>query len=104
MITLSGHLIFRFLGEGNQSLIKVNAEEFELENTWTDEDRGMGSEIGYESVVEINHPSNDKKYQIRFECSEYPVGAPNYEDLSIIDENGDSANVEIIENTLTIFN
>ena len=102
MLYLNGYLVFRFLDDDNRELIKIDAKEFEIENTWTNENRGMGAENGYESVIQINHPSNDKEYQIRLEFTEYPIGALNYKKLSIIDEEEKDAEVEIVKNTLNI--
>lgn len=103
MLSLNGKLKFRCTEDNLVDLIEVAAEDFDFENTWTDEDRGMGSEMGFEATVEAYCPNCNKEYQVYYMYTEYPVGAPNYEEFSIKDKNGEEVNVEILENTLTVF-
>jgi hypothetical protein len=103
MVSLNGKLKFKCVENNHEDIIEVVAEDFNFENTWTDEDRGMGSEEGFEATVETLCPNCDKEYQVNYMYTEYPVGAPNCEEFSIRSKNGEEANVEILENSLTIF-
>lgn len=93
-MSLKGSLVFKCnCGEK----IEINSSDFDFDNTWTDEDRGMGDEIGFEAEVYSACPSCDKVHTIKYEFSEYPVGAINYENL-IIDND-----IEVVLSTLTMF-
>ena len=103
MISLKGKLKFNCIESDNVGLVEVVAEDFDFENTWTDDDRGMGTESGFEATVETTCPNCNREYQVHYMYTEYPQGAPNFEEFSIRDNNGEVIDVEILENSLTIF-
>ncbi|WP_415367942.1 hypothetical protein [Erysipelothrix rhusiopathiae] len=93
-MALKGTLLFK-CHCGNE--VKVNSNDFDFVNTWSDEDRGMGTEFGFDSEIDPTCTLCGKSHTIKFEYTEYPVGAINYENL-IIDKD-----VEVLESTLTMF-
>lgn len=103
MISLKGKLKFNCIESDHVGLVAVVAEDFDFENTWTENDRGMGAESGFEATVETTCPNCNREYQVYYMYTEYPQGAPNFEELSIRDTNGEEIDVEILENSLTIF-
>lgn len=76
----------------------VNGSDFDVQNTWTDEDRGMGAEEGYEGTLNVTCPKCGEEIEVTFEFTEYPVGAPNYEDGPKFDKE-----VSDVKSTLSIF-
>lgn len=103
MISLEGKLKFRCSDSDCVGVLGVSASEFDFENTWSHDERGMGTENGYEATVETICPICKKEYQVNYMYTEYPEGAPNYEEFSIRDASGKQAEVELLENSLTIF-
>lgn len=95
---LSGELIFTCGKNNCGGVLKADSSEFDFENTWSDDDRGMGSEEGYEALIEKKCPNCGEEYDIGFTYTEYPVGALNYED-------GPTFNKEVkdVKSTLTVF-
>lgn len=94
-MNLTGSIVFECGNTDCKEHITVDASEFDLQNTSSDE-RDMGSEEFYEDTVEKNCPNCNTQYNIHYECSEYPVGAPNYEDLHI------DKPFTMLEKTLTV--
>ena len=103
MVSLEGKLIFKCVESDHVGLVEVVAGDFDFENTWTEPDRGMGTESGFEATVETTCPNCNREYQVHYMYTEYPQGAPNFEEFSIRDNNGEEIDVEILENSLTIF-
>lgn len=95
---LSGKLIFK-CGKGNcGGILKADSSEFDFENTWIDDDRSMGSEEGYEAMLEKKCPNCGEEYSISYTYTEYPVGALNFEDGPNFDKE-----VKDVKSTLTVF-
>lgn len=95
---LSGELFFTCGEKDCNGIIRVDSSEFDFENTWSDDDRGMGSELGYDAVLEKKCPKCGEEYNVSYSYTEYPVGALNFED----GPNFDKA-VKDINSTLTVF-
>ena len=56
-------------------------DEFDLDiNQVSADERQMGPEISYEGAVELNCPKCGSNIQVKYEASEYPMGALNYSD------------------------
>lgn len=47
------------------------------------EERSMGAEVFYEGVLEITCPKCSNEIELKYEASEYPVGAFNYSETDI---------------------
>ncbi|MEI5994803.1 hypothetical protein [Candidatus Enterococcus mansonii] len=95
---LSGGAKFKCSNRECSEIIELNSNDFDFQNTWTDEDRGMGSEEGYEGEAQVVCPNCNEEYEVSYEYTEYPIGAPNFEEGPKFNKN-----VDILENTLTIF-
>lgn len=95
---LSGKMKFKCSNKECSEVIELDSSDFDFQNTWSDEDRGMGTEEGYEGEVQLVCPNCNEEYEVSYEYTEYPIGAPNFEDGPKINKT-----VEILENTLTIF-
>ncbi|MRI70265.1 hypothetical protein FDP56_07510 [Enterococcus casseliflavus] len=95
---LSGDLVF-ICGKSNcGGTLEADSSEFDFDNTWTEEDRGMGSEEGYEALIEKKCPNCGEEYKISYTYTEYPVGALNFEEGPMFDKE-----VKDVQSTLTVF-
>lgn len=95
---LNGNLIFTCGNSNCGGIMEADSSEFDFENSWADEDRSMGPEVGYEASVEKKCPNCGEEYIIRYGYSEYPVGALDSEDGPIFYKE-----VKDVKSTLTIF-
>lgn len=95
---LSGKVTFKCSNVECQEVMHVNSSDFDIDCTWSDENRGMGQENGYEGNITINCPACGEEIEVKYEYTEYPIGSPNFED-------GPNFNKEVtvLENTLTIY-
>ncbi|MCH4167696.1 MAG: hypothetical protein LKF42_00455 [Streptococcaceae bacterium] len=96
-MNLTGFVIVKCGKSLCDGTVESDSGEFDLQQTWTDEDRGMGEEIFYSAEVYKKCPECGEEYTLSFECSEYPAGAPNYEDFGV------NKDAKVIKNTLSIF-
>lgn len=95
---ISGKASFKCSNKDCCEKIIINGSDFDIESTWTDNDRGMGSEEGYDGTLNVTCPNCGEKIEVLFEYTEYPAGAPNFEDGPKFDKK-----VSEVESTLTIF-
>lgn len=95
---LSGTLCFTCGKDGCNESIKIDSGEFDFQNTWSDEERSMGTEEGYEAAVYVACPNCGEEYEVSYSYSEYPIGAINFEDGPHFDKE-----VKKIKSTLTVF-